>query len=220
MHSSFGFFSGSESLPQQPKQLHEKIATSGKCSDRYHLAARDDLSPEVMAILAQDSAPDVRSSIAMNYLTPAGILASLANQHPDLVPPISIHTNAPPTLKELAPILWQTDESIFHYLVDKGATEEESTELRKLHSCLSRQHFNRIKKAQKNVPPDEVPYMEPPRSPLLGEVWRSIHTEPSNDAPPPYNPQFLYNAAHYWEQWSKSRPTSRHDSQPSHESVP
>ncbi|ALE04645.1 hypothetical protein AL755_03220 (plasmid) [Arthrobacter sp. ERGS1:01] len=156
-----------------------------------------------MAILAQDSDPEVRSGIAMNYLTPAGILALLANQHPDLVPPISIHTNAPPTLKELAPILWQTDESIFQYLVDKGATEEESTELRKLHSRLTRQHLNQIRKAQKNVPPDEVPYMEPPRAPLLGDAWRSIHTEPSNDATPPYSPQFLNDAAHYWEHWSK-----------------
>ncbi|WP_129545500.1 hypothetical protein [Arthrobacter dokdonensis] len=203
MHLAFGYFSGSESYPEQPKELHKKIATSGTCSDRWHLAGRDDLSPEVIAILAQDSDPEVRSSIAVNQLTPAVILASLANQHPDLVPPISIHTNAPPALKELAPILWQTDGSIFQYLVDKGATQEESTDLRILHSRLTRQHHNRIKKAQMSLPPDEAPYMEPPRTPLLGGVWRSIHTEPSNDAPPPYDPQFLRDAAHYWEHWSK-----------------
>lgn len=203
MHFAFGYFSSSESYPEQPKELHEKIATSGTRSDRWHLAGRDDLSPEVIAILAQDSDPEVRGSIAMNHVTPAGILASLASQHPDLIPPISIHTNAPPALKELAPILWQTDGSIFQYLVDKGATEEEFTHLRKLHSRLTRQHFNRIKKAQKTLPPDEVPYMEPPRTPLLGDVWRSIHTEASNDAPPPYSPEFLHAAAHYWEHWSK-----------------
>jgi hypothetical protein len=206
MHFSFISVGGSESLPEQPKELHEKIATSGTLSDRRYLADREDLSPEVFAILARDSDPEVRASIAMNYLAPAGILASLANQHPDLIPPISVHTNAPPTLKELAPILWQMDESIFQYLLDKGATEEESTALWKLNSRLNRQHFNRIKKAQKNVPPDEVPYMEPPRTPLLGDVWRSIHTESKNDAPPPYTPQFLQDAAHHWEYWSKSYP--------------
>ena len=90
MHFSFISVNGSESYPEQPKELHEKIATSGTWSDRWHLADREDLSLEVIAILAQDSDPEVRSSIAMNYITPAGILASLANQHPDLVPLISM----------------------------------------------------------------------------------------------------------------------------------
>lgn len=203
MHFDFGYISSSDSFPKQPKELHEKIATSGTCSARWDLASREDLSPEVIAILAQDSDPGVRASIAMNYVTPAGILALLASQHPDLIPPISIHTNAPPTLKELAPIHWQMDDSIFQYLADKGATEEESTQLWKLRSRLTRQHLNRIKKAQKTLPPDEIPYMEPPRTPLLGEVWRGIHTELSNDAPPPYSPQFLHAAAHYWEHYSR-----------------
>jgi hypothetical protein len=202
MGFTFGYFSSDE--PDQPRELHEKIATSGTAIERWHLAGREDLSPEVIAILAQDADPDVRSVIAGNDDTPAGILASLANQHPDLIPPMSLNLNAPATLKELAPILWHTDESIFLYLKEKGATEEERTQLVKQHDRMGRQYLNRINKARKALPPDEpATYMEPPRTPLLRDVWRAIHPEPGNDAP--YSRQFLQAAAGYWEDWNRDQ---------------
>lgn len=202
MGFSFGYLGSDE--PDQPRKLHEKIATSGTSIEKWHLAGRDDLSPEVAAILAQDADPDVRGVIAGNDDTPAGILASLANQHPDLIPLISINSNAPATLKELAPILWHTDESIFLYLEEKGATEEERIQLVKQRDRLGRQHLNRISKARKALPPDApFTYIEPPRTPLLGDIWRAIHPEPGNDASPPYSPEFLEAAADYWEHWDK-----------------
>lgn len=196
-------YSTSESFPEQPRELHKKIATSGTSREKSHLALRDDLTPEVIAILAQDSDPEVRFDIAMNHATPAGILASLASQYPDLIPPISTHTNAPATLKELAPFLWQTEESIFQYLDDKEATDEERTQLLKQHRRMITQLVNQVRRARKALPPDESPDMDPPRTPLLGDVWRTIHTGPSNDASPPYSQQFLQTAAAYWDRWSR-----------------
>ena len=203
MDFSFEYTYDSQYMPEQPKELHEKIATSGTQEEKSHLAGRDDLSPEVIAILAQDSDPDVRAGVATNQATPTDILASLASQRPDLIPPISINESAPATLKDLAPILWQTDWSIYRYLTDKEATEEESTRFRKQRDRLIRQHINRLKKAQKGLSPEEWPDIDQPRTPLVGEVWRTIR--PDSDEPSsPYSQEFLQAAAYYWDRYSRS----------------
>lgn len=203
MDFSFEYTYDSQYFPEQPKELHEKIARSGTHHEKWDLAGRDDLSPEVIAILAQDSDPSIRESIASNHLTSTSVLASLVSQHPDQIPVASIHENAPATLKDLAPIHWQTDGSIYQYLKDKEATEEESIQFRKQRDRLNRQHFNRIKKAQKGMPPEEWPDIDTPRTPLVGEVWRSIR--PDGDEPAsPYSQEFLQAAAYYWDRWSRS----------------
>jgi hypothetical protein len=207
MDFSFEYTYDSQYFPEQPKELHEKIATTGTQHEKWHLAGRDDLSPEVIAILAQDSDPSIRESIASNHLTPTNILASLASQHPDQIPPASIQENAPATLKELAPIHWQTDGSIYQYLKDKEATEDESTLLRKQRDRLNRQHLNRLKKTQKGLSPDEWPDIDTPRTPLLGEVWRSIH--PDDEPSSPYSQEFLQAAAYHWDRWSRSVGSNR-----------
>ncbi|GAB16336.1 hypothetical protein ARGLB_117_00010, partial [Arthrobacter globiformis NBRC 12137] len=153
MDFSFEYTYDSQYFPEQPKELHEKIATTGTHHKKWHLAGRDDLSPEVIAILAQDSDPSIRESIATNHLTPTSVLASLVSQHPDQIPAASIHENAPATLKDVAPIHRQMDGSIYQYLKDKEATEDESVRFRKQRDRLIRQHMNRLKKARQGLSP-------------------------------------------------------------------
>lgn len=203
MDFSFEYTYDSQYFPEQPKELHEKIATTGTHHEKWHLAGRDDLSPEVIAILAQDSDPSIRESIATNHLTPTSVLASLVSQHPDQIPAASIHENAPATLKDVAPIHRQMDGSIYQYLKDKEATEDESVRFRKQRDRLIRQHMNRLKKARQGLSPEKWPDFDTPRTPLLGEVWKTIR--PEGDEPPsPYSQEFLRAAAYYWDRWSRS----------------
>lgn len=149
----------------QPPRDHESIARGDDAPARWRLAVREDLSPHIIELLANDPSHDVRTSVAMNCSIPTSVLAALAEKYPELIPVIAGNPHGPAALKKPVPILEHISSSIAQFMDDEAATMEERQALAKEINRLSRQQLRRHRKGE---------LVDPSASPPLAQVWATI----------------------------------------------
>lgn len=112
-------------VPDQDPRDHEHIALHGTARERWWLAGRSDLTPEIVDLLTSSGDEPILTALAMNYALSSEQLEDVSKQVPSLASLVRANRNAHPDTKDLAPLGIHTQDSILKYLDDRQATKSQ-----------------------------------------------------------------------------------------------
>lgn len=126
----------------------------GEAQGRWEQATSPTTSEDTLFELASHPDPHVGMGVAGNVGASARVLRELCAHHPEFEEIARLNRNAPADMKDVSPLAEQSEDSVFVYLDERGATAQQ------------RQHF--VARFRR---------LRAPGGPTVGDVWRDISAE-------------------------------------------
>ncbi|MCS5724075.1 DUF2336 domain-containing protein [Herbiconiux sp. CPCC 203407] len=140
------------------------VASHGEPHSRSLLAQREDLAPEVLAVLVHDPDPAVVAQLALNPLLSRAQIEDITARHPHLRHIFAHSASAPARHKGELPIIHVSAPNFYLFVQEVKATVPEIRALQEINREATRMRNKR----------------EPP---LLWDAWMSVHS------PSPFRPE-------------------------------
>lgn len=99
-------------------------------AQRWNAAQDQSITRESARALLKDPSSHIARALATNYGVEQEILSMLAELHPEVRSLVALNVNAPPYLKDEAPIWRHVESALRQYALDKNATDAQRIALR------------------------------------------------------------------------------------------